>query len=212
MKNLWYVSILCLLVGCSFSHYGKYKREQNIKSSELKLDYQLPFTDQAVLYKAQMDFFKKHFSGLFLFKTLKDGGRRVVFVTETGLTIFDFELTATGNFIVHHCLEVLKDKKIVKLLEADMRMILMDDLKNATWEQLRSLEEGVTVYKYQENKERRFYFINSQTKVPEKMESASKLFVNTSIALTGYEAGIPSLISIKHKRIGLKMELRKLKR
>lgn len=79
-------------------------------------------------YNLQLDFKKHHFSGMLLIKEMNRGEIRIVGTTYFGMSLFDFSLT-DGSFLVNYCIEPLKRKKLLLLLESDFRQLLLTNQK-----------------------------------------------------------------------------------
>src|SRR6186713_3460231 len=59
------------------------------------------------LYRAGVDVYGNHISGLMFFKTMPDSSTNVVFTTETGLTFFNFSWSKAGDFRVRYVIKKL---------------------------------------------------------------------------------------------------------
>lgn len=105
------ISFLLFSIGC-----GSYPKKQDFKEStfdKVEID-NLYFSDpiQDYVYKADIKIFKNSFSGIFIVKKLGDEHHRIVFTTEMGNKLFDFEFLAK-NFKINHILPEM-DKKVLK--------------------------------------------------------------------------------------------------
>lgn len=121
--SLW----LLLLTSCSPSLTKGFHREgkQLVGKEQLPPMIEAP---QLSRYGMTIDFRDKHFSGLLLIKQSADKSYRIVLSTHFGLSIFDFELTP-DTFVVHHCAEPLRKKKLLSLLHSDFTVLLGLNLK-----------------------------------------------------------------------------------
>jgi hypothetical protein len=75
-------------------------------------------------YNFQLDFLKHHFSGLLMARRMSAGEIRIVMSTYFGLTLFDVSFVG-AEFRVNNCVEPLRRKKMLKLLEADFRRLFL---------------------------------------------------------------------------------------
>lgn len=79
---------------------------------------------QSQKYNMQFDFMKHHFSGMLIVRRLPKDEIRIVGTTYFGLSLFDFSLR-DDTFSVNSCMEPLRKKKTLQLLEADFRSLLL---------------------------------------------------------------------------------------
>jgi hypothetical protein len=121
-----YLLISCALLLLSCGSYPKSIRmseSANAQSeisnpyfSETKLDY---------VYKADITFYRRHFSGLFIVKKMAENHHRLVFTTEMGNTLFDFSFNGM-NFTVNSINERLDKKMVIALLRNDFQIMMTE--------------------------------------------------------------------------------------
>lgn len=75
-------------------------------------------------YNMQLDFMKHHFSGLLIVRKLPDNEIRILASTYFGLSLFDFSLRE-NEFHVNSCIEPMKKKKMLLLLETDFKNLFL---------------------------------------------------------------------------------------
>ena len=76
-------------------------------------------------YYTTIDFGKKHFSGLMVFKAFNnDSVKRVVFISETGFKFFDLEFKQ-DSFDIKYSIPPLKKKAVINLFHNDLGMLLL---------------------------------------------------------------------------------------
>ncbi|WP_422082327.1 hypothetical protein [Ulvibacterium sp.] len=83
--------------------------------------------DKDYVYKADIDLYKKTFSGILVLKKLGVRHHRVVFTTELGNTIFDFSFW-DDDFIVNHILPEMNKKIVINLLKRDFRTLVTENV------------------------------------------------------------------------------------
>lgn len=85
--------IVCLLIsGCASNRFSELK---DGKAVTITSDLLLPLfknSSPSPLYKAEITLYRKKFGGLLLVKNMPDSSYRIVFTTETGIKLLDFEL------------------------------------------------------------------------------------------------------------------------
>ena len=117
---LLYVSLfffLFLSVGCSSYQW--------MEDCSVIIEAQ---TEQSEKYNLQIDFRKHHFSGILLIKRMNSSEIRIIGATHFGLSLFDFSIK-NNQFIINDCIEPLKKKKLLKLLERDFKQLLLSNQK-----------------------------------------------------------------------------------
>lgn len=128
-------------------------------------------------YNLQLDFKKHHFSGMLLIKELNSGEIRIVGTTYFGMSLFDFSLS-NGSFLVNSCIEPLKRKKLLLLLESDFRQLLLTNQRRKV--------------KAKADYDRRYGF--------------GRWFGKTFICINEDEGAVES-VKLKHTWIGLQIQL-----
>jgi hypothetical protein len=160
-------------------------------------------------YETKIDFFKKHLSGLLIFKALNDTTERAIFVTETGFKFFDLEYTP-HTFTVRYCLAALNKKPILALLKHDFGLLLgMEHKEPVALQEKRILK----TYIFATDTKRFDYFTVSNTcQTLLSIESGGKLtkpLVMNIQALAGEQF---DSVYVVHRSLGLKMSLKKIER
>ncbi|MBN2275256.1 MAG: hypothetical protein JXR41_12275 [Bacteroidales bacterium] len=125
MKNL-VLSSLCLLLlgGCAASLLNNTQRLPEAALTTVEITPWFQGEDNPVLYKANVDFYRNHFSGLMVIKPVSDESHRVLFITELGIKIFDLELFRNGDYNLHYCLDALNKKSVVRTLKNDLALMI----------------------------------------------------------------------------------------
>lgn len=99
----------------------------------------------------QLDFMKHHFSGLLIVRKLPDNEIRILASTYFGLSLFDFSLRE-NEFHVNSCIEPMKKKKMLLLLETDFKNLFLSGKnirikkKSSTFEKESQAEDSVNQY------------------------------------------------------------------
>lgn len=132
-------------------------------------------------YNLQFDFMKHHFSGLLIVRKLPDNEIRIVASTYFGLSLFDFSLRG-NEFHVNSCIEPMRKKKILRLLETDFKNLFLS-----------------------ENNLR----IRKKSNTFEKRTTGSG-FGKSVFYLSEFVAGQPEQIRIKHPWLRFSMQLKPL--
>lgn len=114
----------CLLTGCKATYHLKLMDA----FTNCPAVYQPAVT--TATYTAQIDFLKKHFSGLFVFKAINDTTERVVFMNETGFKFMDLEF-GPNHFTVQYMVSSLNKEIIVNTLKRDLGLLVKPPAENS---------------------------------------------------------------------------------
>lgn len=198
------ISINLLLVAC-----GSYPKKQGFKvSNEVRQAFVIPYFSNPgtdYVYKASIDVFNKHFSGIFIVKQIRINTHRVAFTTEMGSKIFDF--TFNGNqFKVNFIQEELNRKPLLKILEQDFRILVCakpDISKSFS-------HDGTTVLEGSINNRSHFFYLDNDNDLVEtvfpKRGKASIVYSFSRI-----NSDIAEEITIEHISQHLKINLKSFK-
>lgn len=162
-------------------------------------------------YHASIDVVGKHFSGLLFVKFMDDASNRVVFTSETGLTLFDFEYRADGSFNVKQIISKLNKRAVINTLRKDFGAMLGipfigKDLR--AWEDTRSVLYGV-----KDLDESHIYLVTTgNCDSLQRIEIASKK--KRMVSISGVEPDVltSEKITIQHYTFNMEIVLNKIER
>lgn len=120
-QSLRYASwllLLFILLSCSHRVTGEATALPPILQAEA----------QSQKYNLQLDFMKHHFSGMLIVRQMPDNEIRILGSTYFGLSLFDFSLHC-DTFIVNSCMEPMRKKKMLKILETDFKNLFLKNEK-----------------------------------------------------------------------------------
>lgn len=158
-------------------------------------------------YSTQLDFYKKHLSGLFLFKAMNDTTERVVFMTETGFKFFDFEFTP-NTFKVQYIIPALNKKIIVNTLRKDLGLLLIAPIENTAHEQPKS--DSYTIFKFPAGKGNIYYSTDKRCEQLQKIETGTDKKKSLTIELSEKEHKNPKTINIVHQNFKLTIFMKQI--
>ena len=145
------ISIALFLVSC-----GSYPKKSNFQTVEIveKTIVNPYFSDSAkdYVYKADINLYKKKFSGIFIVKKTGKDQHRVVFTTEMGNKIFDFTYDKS-DFKVNFILDKINKKVVVNVLRKDFKVLLKE---NPTIQSSFSSND-MAVFETEINKKKHYY-------------------------------------------------------
>lgn len=203
--NLFLGSVFALILSAC-SPVSGYKLIGPSVISELQVK---PVIDKytSLLYKAKIDLYSRHYSGLILLKHTDPGTDHLTFVTEIGMKMFDFEIR-DNTFKLVYVFEPLNQPRIIQLLESDMKLILLQNLLNKEAQSYQKKDK--LIYKIK-NDYRYFYKINPGTTTVEKILARGALFTKKKVTYFYNDDLTTRRIILKHKGlIRLKIELNRL--
>lgn len=166
---------------------------------------------QTVIYKGSMDVFGNHFSGLFFFKRMDAGTKRMVLLSEFGLNLLDFQFSNDSARLMNGQ-EFLNRPGLIELMKGDFGFLL-NGIKVNDVVKTRCLSEkgGMKPVKVK-TKEGRFTLYYSVTD-DQLMNVKQKKgwFSSVKYRFSYKEESLPEEILIRHTGIPFKMKLKKIK-
>ncbi|MBU8893182.1 MAG: hypothetical protein KOO66_10415 [Bacteroidales bacterium] len=198
------ISIL-IVTSCSNPYKNLTTTEYSINEIH-QIPYALPFSEKALIYKANINFFNNDISGLLILKKTDESNYRIALTTQFGLKIFDFELNH-GILNVKYCVEYLNKKVIINTFQNDFNLLLMQNhinnifvIENPEQDQkIWQLKSGKLTYNYiQETESEKIANISFKKRNSDKI----------SVGLYNYKGNIPENITLEHHNIKLKMNLK----
>jgi len=192
LKHFFLSSCIILAFGqCSplrgYTHAGKTKAD---KVSVL------PIADprQSLLFKASIDLYDKHYSGLVLIKRTDEHTEHLTFVTEVGMKMFDFEISDT-SFNLVYIFEPLNKPKLISLLKEDLQLMLLHSLYRRESDVF--TKANYTAYRYKHGK--RYYFFVNEKKLPTGIIVKGSIFKKAKVVFVSRQDLSPQSIDLKHK-------------
>ena len=198
-------SCLFVILSCSPAH--KQMQSASADASILQ-KFKPAFT--VALYNTTVDVVGNHLSGLLLIKKMPDSSTRMVFSNEMGFSFFDFEFTAGGKFKVYSITKQMNKKSVIKTLQHDFELILMNNLDNSKASV--RIKDGVTYFIFPQSKGFNYYITNQTGDELVRMERASNKKTIVEAVMKNYINGIPDTIGISHKTFEFNIGLKRIER
>lgn len=211
IPGLLFISIIFLWSGCSIRNYHLSELTETERPNQVKLRPLFADTFSTALFKAQVDIYGRYFGGLIFLKKTGPNSYRTIMTTETGLQIFDLELIA-DSMVVHSCIDKMNKMAVLKTIELDIRLLLMNGLNDKIPSLLKDNAGEHTVFKFREGKKLTYYYIENKTGYLDKIEQASPWYKEVSVQLK-YQLNnsIESIVFIHHNaRLQIKLRLLKI--
>jgi len=194
-----------ILLGCSPS----YKQMQSaVADVHVLQKFKPAFT--VALYNTTVDVVGNHLSGLLLIKKMPDSSTRMVFSNEMGFSFFDFEFKPDGDFKVYSIMKKLNKKSVIKTLQHDFELILMNNLDNS--KAVVKTNDGLTYFIFPQSKGYNYYITNQTGDELVRMERASSKKTIVEAVMKNYQNGVPDTIGISHKTFEFNIGLKRIER
>lgn len=198
-------SCLLFVVSCSPSYQQMQSATANVNVLQ---KFKPAFT--VALYNTTVDVMSNHLSGLLLIKKMPDSSTRVVFSNEMGLGFFDFEFAPDGSFKIYSIMKKLNKKSVIKTLQHDFELVLMNNLDNT--KAVVKTNEGLTYFIFPQSKGFNYYITNQSGDELVRMERASNKKIIVEAVMKNYINGIPDTIGISHKTFEFNIGLKRIER
>ena len=205
LKNLLLGSLLViLLTSCSPTLFYKYSKNELVTET---LVHPIVNRDNSLLFKTKIKLYNKYFSGLILLKQTDSSTSHLVFVTELGMKMFDYEIR-NNQFKLTYVFEPLNKPNILKILERDLKIILLQNLLNKDVAIYKKDKVNSAIYKIVDRTQKHFYYVNLTTKAVDKTIIKGRLFCKEKVNYLYNDSLSATQIKLKHKGfIRLKIEL-----
>lgn len=201
--------IFCIILLFVTSCTNPYKNLPSTKLNKAgiqKIPYALPHSDKALIYKADIRFYKNDIGGLLIIKKIENKVYRIALTTQFGLKIFDFELNH-GELQVEYCVEYLNKKVILNTFETDFNLLLMQNQFDSVYA-IDYKEQNQRIWQFATGKLNYNYFENINTQRVVKINLSKRNSEKISVGLYTYRGDIPGKIKLEHHNIKLNMDLK----
>ncbi|SHG81796.1 hypothetical protein SAMN05443549_10730 [Flavobacterium fluvii] len=159
-------------------------------------------TEMDYVYKANITIYGNELSGIFIAKKINDSTHRVVFTTEFGNKLLDFEISET-DFKVNSIVDELDRKVLINTLRTDFRLLL----KNSYRIKQQYDNSKSKVYLTEDAKTNNYLFISKADNKLDKIVNASKRKERINLFFTSENNIFATKIIIQHYNIKLRIEL-----
>jgi len=205
MRYLLLSSCLLVFAGCASS----YKQLQKIEGNSSCVEKFRPkFT--TALYTTRVNIIGNYLSGLLVMKTMPDSSIRLVFTSEFGFSLFDFEFKPNGEFKVYHIINKMNRKAVIKTLRQDFELVLMQQLNTQKAQVFRNKDR--IYYAFPQEKGSKYYITDPDCRELLGIERASERTAVVHVVMRHYINGIPDTIGISHTNFQFTIGLKRLER
>ena len=165
--------------------------------SDSKTDY---------VYKTNITVYGNELSGIFIAKKINDTLHRIVFTTEFGNKLMDFEIS-DKSFKVNSIVSELDRKILINTLKQDFRLLLKKEYRIE--EQFEN--DSCNIYKSKDGNRDNYLFISKKGDKLEKVIHSSKTKEKFTVTFNSENNIFAENVQIIHQNIKLKIELNHFK-
>jgi hypothetical protein len=159
------------------------------------------------IYKAKINAYGNVFGGLLIIKKIKNNNHRIVFTTNFGNKIFDFELL-DNNIKTHYIMEKLNRKIIINTLKHDFETLTQEHNKiHKAFKQ----NEQYSFYQAKTKNRYNHYLVFESTQKLIEIINTTKTKEKIIIKFDNIQNSIAKSIIIQHKTSPIQIELDFLK-
>ncbi|MGK4568426.1 hypothetical protein [Flavobacterium sp. 3HN19-14] len=196
------INVLIVLVFASCATQNVVKDYTSVASKETV--FQNPYFANSTtdyVYKTNITVYGNELTGIFIAKKINESTHRVVFTTEFGNKLFDFEISE-NDFKVNSIVDDLNRKIIINTLKGDFRLLLKNQFQII--EQFEN--ETDRVFKSADGKNYNYLFTSKADKKLYKIVHSSGKKQKFDISFTS-EKEIANQIIIQHQNLKLRIAL-----
>lgn len=154
------------------------------------------------VYKANITVYGNELSGIFIAKKINDTTHRVVFTTEFGNKLLDFEISEK-DFKINSIVEELDRKILINTLKTDFRLLLR---RNYVVKEQYDNQEN-KIFLSGDDKTTNYLFISKTNNRLNKIANATKRKEKINLFITSENNIFAENIVIQHYNIKLRIEL-----
>ncbi|MGB7395249.1 MAG: hypothetical protein WA913_12725 [Pricia sp.] len=198
------LSSLCAFVLFGCVSYPKKNGFEAIESIQRELlNPYFSDTSRDYVYKANIEAFDRAFGGLLILKKLGGDHHRILFTTEMGNTLFDFEFLG-DDFQVNRILPEMDKKILRKILKRDFKALITEHPPES-----QTFDDGMDVVVETEILSKKHYFYLADGQL-QKIVRTGNGKEKTIFLFTELNPGTAGKIQISHQTFPLKITLNQI--
>jgi len=193
--------ILSLFTSCAIPTV-KGLSEYDTKSTDFSNPY-FANSNTDYVYKAKIKAYHNDFGGILIIKKIKENKHRIVFTTNFGNKIFDFELF-NNEIKTHFIMKELDRKIIMNTLKRDFEILTQEHIKiNKVFVN----NDGNMIYQSKTRKRFNHYLFNKQSQQLNKITNTTHSKEKIIIYFSNVKNTIAEHIKIEHKTAPIQIDL-----
>ena len=155
------------------------------------------------IYKAKINAYGNFFGGILIIKKIKNNNHRIVFITNFGNKIFDFELL-NDDIKIHYIMENLNRKIIINTLKSDFETLTHEH--NKVYKVFKKKQQ-YSIYQSKVKNRYNYYFVSTSTQELTEIIHTTKTKEKTIIKFNEIQNRIAKTIKIQHIKSPIKIDL-----
>ncbi len=193
--------LVLILSSCSSLDVVKGYNPVALKTTTIEIPY---FSNPAMdyVYRANINVYGNELAGIFIAKKINEKTHRVVFTTEFGNNLLDFEISET-DFKVNSIVEELDKKILINTLKTDFKLLL----KSSYVIKQQYLNSENKVLLTASDKTNHYLFVSKANNKLNKIVDATKRKERINLFFTSENNIFATKIVIQHYNIKLRIEL-----
>ncbi|WP_273565338.1 hypothetical protein [Maribacter halichondriae] len=198
------LSSLCLFLWAGCASYPKKQGFVPLETvPKTVLNPYFSDTDKDYVYKTKIDAFDKSFGGILIVKKIASEHHRIVFTTELGNTIFDFEFKGE-SLKIKRILPEMDKKLLINVLKRDFLVLIRKNSKSldSYFNEEKTMVESVLLSK------KHYYTFEDGTL--QKIVRTGNGKEKVTFLFSGINDNIAEAIEILHNNVKLKINLKAL--
>jgi hypothetical protein len=164
--------------------------------------------DSVRMFNMEIGYKDNSFSGLLVVKPETHNSTRAIFTTYFGMTIFDFEFSAT-YFKVNRCPEQMNKKVVLSLMEKDFRTLFLYNIPSETEATVYKGAGALKGYTIKTTDGKGYFITDTDKKELQQIEMQGCI-KKLCLDYGDYKNKFPGHIRLFHPKIKLTMQLDKV--
>jgi len=197
LKNLVLNSIILIFLGsgCSLNRYTSYKPPEPVNEILFKL------TDdgESAFFNAQVKYPGNHMSGVLVLQPGLTGSNRIVLLTVFGMKVFDIELTANNEMLVHYVMEPLNRKSVLNAFNDLLGLLVFDFNNKELVKSLKNKNTGDLAYLMKDNKCRYLVVTNEENSSLKYIKRKDKIIQSVVMDVYHNDKFLPDSLVLSRK-------------
>jgi len=203
LKVLFLFSLLVFGAGCA-SYQKGFKAVTETTFDEITASNDFFNSNQTMVFDTDMHLYKHHFNGLLVIKQTTLNNYRIVFTLKVGPKLFDMSIGQKDR-TVHYCMEAMYRKLLLKALENDFRLLLL----NFPQQQVQQYKND-SLIRYQLSSPNNVVVEKRQKGMIKSVRQGRWHKPNTRVAFFQWENEKPEIAEITHGKLKLSIHLKSL--
>lgn len=203
LKVLFLFNLLVASTGCA-SYQKGFKAATETTIDDITASNGFFSSNKTMVFDADMHLYKHHFNGLLVIKQTAPDNYRIVFTPKVGPKLFDMSIDPKDR-TVHYCMEAMDRKLLLKALENDFRLLLLNFPQQSVRQYIND-----SLIRYQLSSPHNVVVEKEQNRGIKSVKQGRWHKPNTQVAFLQWQDERPETIAITHDKLKLSIHLKSL--